>query len=148
MWRASVIAFVLALLGGRAYAPYFVLRDDFDRFDSNRWVVAKWRAPGDSHLNGSHFLASNAWIENGCLVLKLLQTEDPGGMGRVRSYGAEVATRERYGFGTYEWRARVGSTASTPLARGEQVSGGVTGLFNYEAPAGALRTEIDIEVEG
>lgn len=83
------------------------------------------------------------FVQNGYLVLKLLQMSDVN--GGVLSYGGQVHTRQKYGFGTYEWRARMGSTATVPIAEGGQVSGGVTGLFNY---TGAPNTEIDFEVEG
>jgi beta-glucanase (GH16 family) len=63
----------------------------------------------------------------------------------ISSKGGEIATIEKFGYGTYEYSVRASSTAATSDAIGTPVSGSITGCFNYLT---ASATEIDIEVEG
>lgn len=111
--------------------------------DETVWNVSTYSAPGNNTTNTGTFSASNIDLSSGMLRLKLSQTGTAG--TEVFSTGAEISTVQSYGYGTYEWVARMGSSASTPQAPGTNVSGGISGLFNY-APNSA--TEIDFELEG
>jgi len=113
--------------------PTFV--EDFSNLD--RWTVSFWEAPG-----GGKFIKANAVISNGMLCLKLQQTKTDAG---IASVGGEVATKEKFGYGTYEFEVKASSTAKSPTEVGSPVSGTITGCFNYAKDS---ITEIDMEVEG
>lgn len=133
--------------------------DDFDRssLTSGRkgkadqepvWVVSDRQAPGyrpSEHLG--RFDPAHVTLQGGYLALKLVQAVGAVDTNpdAVLSVGGQVHTQASYGYGTYEWRARMASTAPEPTAVGEPRSGGVSALFNY---ADNSRTEIDFEFSG
>jgi beta-glucanase (GH16 family) len=61
------------------------------------------------------------------------------------SVGAEIRSKQLFGYGTYVWVARAASTSATPNGSGAAVSGSVTDVFNYMDNS---QTEIDFEYEG
>jgi beta-glucanase (GH16 family) len=63
----------------------------------------------------------------------------------VISTGGMIHTKETFGYGTYEFCARMGSTATSPLATGNSASGSHSALFNYINDS---ETEIDMEAYG
>lgn len=101
---------------------------------SPRWQV----------INGGarNFSAANVDLSHGALGLKLSQQRV--GSGWV-STGAEVQTRQRYGFGEYTWVMRASSTSDTPDGPGKAQSGSTTAVFNFYNNS---ETEIDFEIEG
>lgn len=111
--------------------------DNFDKgvLDTTNWGVSTWGAP-----LGGMFSAANVDLSQKCLALKLWQNPVD-----LSSFGAELTSRRTFGFGTYEFLVRVGSTATTPDGPGASVSGGVSGLFNF---VNNSETEIDIEATG
>jgi len=125
--------------------PTFV--DDFSTLDTTKWTVSTWTAPGGNETHKGTWSADHAFIKDGMLCLKLTQEKVTSGVDRgdFLSIGGEIATKQSFGFGTYEFTARASSTAATPNAVGQPVSGSITGLFNY---ATRSLTEVDIEVEG
>lgn len=76
------------------------------------------------------------------LCLKLKQQQ--GGNG-VISTGAELQSKQAFGFGTYEWVMRTSSTSATPYGEGSAVSGQISSGFTF---IDASTTEIDFEIEG
>jgi endo-1,3-1,4-beta-glycanase ExoK len=121
-------------------------QDDFSfpTLDSTRWVIASGRAPG--YIGGSHigyYLPQNVSISNG--ILKLTLTQQAGtvdGQSGVISYGALVYSVKKCGYGTYEWRMKMSSTAANATDQGTAVSGSVSAGFNY---VNNSETEIDFE---
>jgi len=112
---------------------------------SKRWQVSSWWAPGYIPDNHEGFYeAENVSLQNGYLVLRLNQEIGPvdNNPAGVISHGAHVTTRQKYGYGTYEWRMRMSSTAATPTDPGTPVSGSVSAGFNY---VNNSETEIDFE---
>jgi endo-1,3-1,4-beta-glycanase ExoK len=110
-----------------------------DNFASlGNWTVSTWTAP-----QGGRFQADRVNINQGMLCLILTQTQNAD--GTWNSIGGEVACKTLMGFGTYEMEVRASSTAATPTALGNPVSGSITGIFNYVNDS---QTEIDFEVEG
>ena len=113
-----------------------------------RWAISNRQAPG--YKSGNHlgmFDPTHASIQDGRLVLMLTQetgTVDSNANG-VLSYGAEIYTQDTYGYGTYQWRVRMSSTATTALGNGVPKSGGVSAAFNY---VNNSETEIDFEFSG
>jgi len=119
-------------------APTFV--ETFQNLDN--WIVSTWEAPGANASHSGTFVASNVTCGPDGLRLALTQTK-PG--STVLSVGGEVASKQKFGYGRYEFVVRASSTGATAYADGSPVSGSITGCFNY---TNASQTEIDIEVEG
>ena len=115
--------------------------------DESRWIIATGQAPGfipDNHVG--YYLAENVKVENEYLRLRLTQTKEPdeGGNLWVVSSGALIYTKEIYGYGTYEWRMRMSSTADTLDGSGSPTTGSVSAGFVY---VNNSETEIDFEPE-
>ncbi len=106
--------------------------------DGNRWTIATWGAPA-----GGYFSAGNVDLSQGMLCLKLEQYRLSD--GTLVSYGGQIESNITYGYGTYQWTVRAGSTAVTPDGPGVAVSGGVSAGFNWINDS---QTEIDIEFAG
>lgn len=115
------IAFAAALVvisAHSAQAQGTSFRDDFDSFDSDRWLKS-------DHQQGlTDFDPNNVLVNSGYLRLKI-----PAGT----TGGAEIESRDYYGYGTYRARMRV---ADAPSA--------ITGFFLYSGTDPF--SEIDIEV--
>lgn len=122
-------------------SPLF--EDNFSRLDTTKWTVSTWAAPGANSTHRGTFSASNVFIKDGVLGLRLTQTRNTN--GTFSSVGGEIATKQSFGFGTYKMIVKASSTAASPDAVGNPVSGSITGCFNY-GPNSV--TEIDYEVEG
>jgi hypothetical protein len=87
----------------------------------------------------------NAALGINCLCLKMNQTSASVGNG------GEILSSASFGYGTYEFWARFGSTSSTPSGAGSAVSGGVSSTFllSQTNGGGAGYVEIDSpECEG
>jgi len=125
-------------------------QDDFNTsgLDPTRWVIASGQAPG--YIPGYHigyYDPSHVSVGGGHLTLTLTQTtgqvdSNPAG---VVSRGALIYTQFKCGYGTYEWTMRMSSTAASPTAPGEPVSGSVSAGFIY---VNNSQTEIDFEFSG
>ncbi|HEX9764572.1 MAG TPA: glycoside hydrolase family 16 protein [Candidatus Acidoferrales bacterium] len=126
--------------GGGAWEEHFN-----GPLDKKKWVISSWFAPG--YLPGNHqgyYDAENVTIQSGYLILKLWQEpgDVDGNPDGVISHGAHVTTKQKYGYGTYEWRMRMSSTATSPTGAGDPVSGSVSAGFSY---VNNSETEIDYE---
>lgn len=107
------------------------------------WVASNGGAPGNNSTNTGTFSSSHIDLSQGMLRLKLTQSGTAG--VAVTSVGGEISTTASYGYGTYEWVAKMGSTATTSQAVGTNVSGTISAMFNYATNS---VTEIDFELEG
>lgn len=124
-------------------------RDDFggNQVEGSRWVIANGQAPGyipNFHLGT--YEPAHVSVGGGFLALLLTQEigEVDGGSG-IRSKGALIYTNQTYGYGTYEWRMRMSSTATSPGGDGFPTSGSVSAGFVY---VNNSATEIDFEFSG
>lgn len=132
-------------------------RDDFDgtAVDTTFWTISNWEVgPGNHALHQGYFQPDRVTVQDGFLTLKLTQEyARRGRRNKVISRGGELTSKALYGFGTYEWRMRMGSTSSTPLGSCSAVpsecnpSGGVSAGFNYVNNGVQGITEIDFELE-
>lgn len=125
--------------------------------DTSNWQVST-ENPSFNDDGGvtvhAQFSAGNVDLTHGMLGLKLTCTVSGG----VATYTqGEVVSTKKYGYGTYTWVAREGSTATTPNGTGfsdvAHISGQISGLFNFFDDGGPYThadayTEIDFEVEG
>jgi len=116
--------------------------ENFDSLNQDMWIIADWRAPGNTGNHAGDFYPGNIDIIDGYLRIRVDQERNAAGM--FISSGGEIYTHQQFGYGTYEFRMRASTTSPTPYGEGEAVSGAVSASFVY-AP-GAV-TEIDIEFE-
>ncbi len=160
MWSVSAALMVsaivlpsLTLAKPRASAPAAKTaaswREDFSSatLNPNFWVVATGQAPGTiagvnlGDYDPTHVKIVPDSVGGSYLQLLLTQETAPSGTGTL-SHGALIYTRNKYGYGTYEWRMRMSSTADTPDGTGDSVSGSVSAGFVY---VNNSQTEIDFE---
>jgi endo-1,3-1,4-beta-glycanase ExoK len=110
---------VLALSGpSPAHAQGASFRDDFDDFDSSRWIKS------DHVLGLTDFDPANAVVADGQLRLNVPAST---------TGGAELESVDSYGYGSY--RARI-KAADAPSS--------ITGFYLYRSPD--YQAEIDIEI--
>ena len=115
----AVFAAVLVLLStGTAQAQGTSFRDDFDDFDSSRWIKS------DHVLGLTDFAPANVSVVNGFLRERI---------PALTTNGAEIESMEYYKYGTYRARIR---TADAPSS--------MTGFYLYRSPD--YYAEIDIEI--
>ena len=111
--------------------------------DQNNWFIDTGRAPGNvAGVNNGTLSAENVDLSTGMLRLKLTQTV-AGTL--ATSTGAEIRSKQSFGYGTYVWVARAASTSDTPRGAGSAVSGTVFDVFNFINDS---ETEIDFEYQG
>jgi endo-1,3-1,4-beta-glycanase ExoK len=109
----------------------------------DNWQVSDWVAPGTNTTHEGVFETDRVQLVDGYCVLRLDQTEIAP--GQFRSFGGELRTKETFGFGTYRMRVRAASDSADPTVPGNNISGTITGIFNW---VNRSETEIDIEFEG
>jgi beta-glucanase (GH16 family) len=126
--------------------PTFV--DTFNEgvLDTTKWVVSNYKtnnyAGGGSNVT---FSPRNIDLSGGSLRLEL--TQPTAGT----STGAEITTKLSFGYGTYEFSMRAGSTSPTSSGTGTTESGQISSTFiiHNPPPSYASITEIDApEIEG
>lgn len=126
--------------------PTFSDTFDAGALDTSKWIPSDWPAPGFIDLIHHGIFRPEALdFSHGCLRIKVSQTKNPD--GSVTSQGGELQSRQRFGFGTYEWILRASSTSETPEGSGLTVSGQISSGFIFQESDGY--TEIDSpEIEG
>jgi beta-glucanase (GH16 family) len=120
--------------------------DDFSggKLDLEKWTPGWWKATDSKHgLNLGSYKAENLDFSHGMLSIKITQTPDRE--EGILSSGALIFSKQRFGFGTYEFVMRMTSTSSTPDGRGEVRSGAISSGFIYRHTS---ETEIDLEFQG
>ena len=111
--------------------------------DPAKWFIDTGNAPGNiARVNQGTLSAGHVDLSTGMLRLTLTQSVADG---LATSVGAEIRSKQLFGYGTYVWVARAASTSATPKGAGSAVSGTVTDVFNYIDDS---QTEIDFEYEG
>lgn len=78
---------------------------------------------------------------NGVPVLCLKLSQSSAGA----SSGAEILTNQTFGYGTYEFCSRMGSTSSTPSGSGSSVSGSVSSTFLISNNNGGTTGYVEID---
>ena len=129
---------VLSLGAGTAAAQGW--EDYFEGIELHgRWTIEYQGRPGQlfgapGYLANKHvgyYDKDNVTLNQGALSLRLTQVEGNG--DEVISWGALIFTQEKYGYGTYEWKMRMSSTAlpTDPYGPGSPKSGSVSAGFIY-----------------
>jgi endo-1,3-1,4-beta-glycanase ExoK len=116
---------------------------DFNNGLGKAWRTASWPSPDSkTGLNHGTYVPENVDFIDGVLRLKVEQTQGPDG---VVSKGAAVWTRQKFGYGKYEFVMRMASESPTPNGSGKAGSGTVSSAFLYFQNS---ETEMDIEFLG
>jgi len=124
-------------------APTFTDTFSGGTLDASKWFVDTGRAPGNiAEVNSGTLSAEHVDLSTGMLRLTLHQRVS----GELAtSVGAEIRSKQLFGYGTYAWVARAASTSDTPNGAGSAVSGSVTDVFNF---INNSESEIDFEYQG
>lgn len=128
-----------------ATTPLF--SDDFDsgKLDTNKWKIATYPSP-DSHpdVNEGVYVPEALDFSQGMLTITSTQPRNHSGHrgGAQQSYGGAIISRERFGYGTYEFVMRMSTTAPTPDGKGKSQTGSVSSGFLYWNKS---ESEIDLE---
>jgi beta-glucanase (GH16 family) len=122
--------------------------DNFSTAGLNpRWTVGSGRAPG--YIPGEHqgvYAPERVTLGNGLIRMKLTQSQGlVDGVFGGTSRGALLSTKDKCGYGTYEWTMRMSSTASSAANPGAAIPGSVSAGFIY---VNNSQTEIDFEFTG
>jgi beta-glucanase (GH16 family) len=111
--------------------------------DQTKWLIDTGPAPGNiERVNHGTLSAEHVDLSTGMLRLKLTQNVS-GAL--ATSTGAEIRSKQLFGYGTYVWVARAASTSAMPRGAGSAISGTVFDVFNYINDS---ETEIDFEYQG
>jgi beta-glucanase (GH16 family) len=127
-----------------AFAQTF--SDDFraGKLDSGKWTIATYKSPDSKPgLNSGIYVAESFDFSRGMLCIKV--TQQRGEADNILSNGGAIISRERFGFGTYEFVMRMSSTAATPDGVGTAISGAISSGFVYYHNS---ESEIDLEFLG
>jgi beta-glucanase (GH16 family) len=126
--------------------PTFVDYFNEGKLDTSKWVISTYEsnnyAGGGSNVT---FSASNIDLSGGNLRMELTQPT------ASTSTGAEITTKLSFGYGTYEFSMRAGSTSPSSSGSGTTESGQISSTFiiHNPPPSYASITEIDApEIEG
>jgi beta-glucanase (GH16 family) len=146
LMRSSVVmlvALLFLLITAKAQPVSYHFSHDFNSGLGKAWRIASWQSPDSkSGLNHGTYVPENVDFVDGMLRLKVEQAQGPDG---VISKGAAVWTRQKFGYGTYEFVMRMASESPTPNGPGNPLSGTVSSAFLYFQNS---ETEMDIEFLG
>jgi hypothetical protein len=119
--------------------------DEFDagKLDTTKWTIATYKSP-DSKLgiNIGSYMSSSIDLTHGMLRISVQQHKTESG---VESSGGAIISKERFGFGIYEFVMRMSSTSPTPKGNGEALAGAISSGFLYYNKS---ESEIDLEFLG
>ena len=126
--------------------PTFVDYFNKGELDTSKWVLSNYEsnnyAGGGSNVT---FSPGNIDLSGGNLRMELTQPTSG------TSTGAEITTKLSFGYGTYEFSMRAGSTSPSSSGTGKTESGQISSTFiiHNPPPSYASITEIDApEIEG
>jgi beta-glucanase (GH16 family) len=124
-----------------AFAQSFSDSFQSGELDNAKWKVATYKSPDSKPgLNSGLYVPENLDFSQGMLCIKV--TQQKGGADQIRSYGGAIISRERFGFGTYEFVMRMSSTSATPDGPGVAKSGAISSGFIFYNNS---ESEIDLE---
>jgi len=127
-----------------AFAQTFSDNFSAGKLDASKWTVATYRSPDSKPgLNSGTYIPENLDFSRGMLCIKV--TQQKGGTDNILSYGGAIISKERFGFGTYEFVMRMSSTSATPDGTGAAISGAISSGFVFYNNS---ESEIDLEFLG
>ena len=119
--------------------------DDFGggKLDTHKWAIATYQSPDSKPgINQGRYSTANVDLQQGLLCIRVSQKVVDG---EVQSSGGAIISKDRFGFGTYEFEMRMSSTSPTPNGVGKPLTGAVSSGFLYYNKS---ETEIDLEFLG
>lgn len=119
--------------------------DDFSagKLDTSKWEIATYQSPDSKPgINQGRYVADAIDFAAGMLRIKVTQQETKG---VVQSFGGAIISKDRFGFGTYEFTMRMSTTAPSPNGLGKTLTGAISSGFLYYNNS---ETEIDLEFLG
>jgi len=120
--------------------------DDFSagKLDTSKWEIATYRSPDSkAGVNEGKYVADAFDFATGMLRIKVTQRQESNGL--VRSMGGAIISKERFGYGNYEFVMRMSTTADTPDGQGKTLTGAISSGFVYYNNS---ESEIDLEFLG
>ena len=120
--------------------------DDFraGKLDTSKWNIATYKSPDSKPgLNSGSYVPENLDFLRGMLCIKV--TQQKGRPVNILSHGGAIISKERFGFGTYEFVMRMSSTSATPDGVGTATSGAISSGFVFYNNS---ESEIDLEFLG
>ncbi|MBV8050452.1 MAG: glycoside hydrolase family 16 protein [Acidobacteriaceae bacterium] len=146
---AVILLGLAALIAGlasnlRAAEPVTFF-DDFSsgKLDNNKWDIATYHSPDSKPgINQGTYVADAIDFATGMLRIKVTQ-QDKNGV--VQSFGGAIISKNRFGYGTYEFVMRMSTTATKPDGEGKTLTGAISSGFLYYHNS---ESEIDLEFLG
>ena len=146
---AVAMVAVAALLAGLAInlsaAEPVTFFDDFSagKLDSSKWEIATYHSPDSKPgINQGTYVPDAIDFTTGMLRIKVTQQEKNG---VVQSLGGAIISKDRFGYGTYEFVMRMSTTAEKPDDTGKTLTGAISSGFLYYHNS---ESEIDLEFLG
>jgi len=128
-----------------ARAQNAIFSDDFTagKLDTNKWEIATYRSPDSKPgINQGMYVADAIDFTTGMLRIKVTQHE---ANGVVQSFGGAIISKQRFGYGTYEFIMRMSTTADSPNGEGKTLTGAISSGFVFYNNS---ESEIDLEFLG
>lgn len=120
-----------------APVPTFVDNFNGPALNKDNWIVSNWTSYNYGGAGSDvTFTSSNIDLSQGMLRMELNQPT------ATVSTGAEIQSKQTFGYGTYTTVMRMASTSPTASGAGGTVSGSDSSIFNY---INSSQTEIDTE---
>lgn len=95
--------------------PAFYDRFDGPSLDPTKWTIDNRPANGTMTGHKGYFTRDNLDFSTGMLRMKLVQGQSDDGFV---SYGASIQSKDKFGYGRYQFVMRMASTSPTPGAGG------------------------------
>lgn len=120
-----------------APVPTFVDNFNGPTLNTANWIVSNWTSKNYGGAGSDvTFTSSNIDLSQGMLRMELTQPT------ATTSTGAEIQSKQTFGYGTYTTVMRMSSTSSTASGAGGTVSGSDSSIFSY---INNSESEIDTE---
>jgi hypothetical protein len=119
--------------------------DEFNagKLDTTKWTIATYKSPDSKPgINQGFYVSSGIDFTQGMLRISVQQRKSESG---VDSSGGAIISKERFGFGIYEFVMRMSNTSPTPEGNGAALTGAISSGFLYYNKS---ESEIDLEFLG
>jgi len=123
--------------------PIFVDQFNEGVLDASKWSIATYGSPDSKPgINVGSYVTEAIDLSTGLLRIAVNQ-EKEGGV--VYSTGGAIISKDRFGYGDYEFEMRMSSDSPTPEGAGGARSGAISSAFIYNNRS---ESEIDLEFLG
>jgi len=154
-WPRALKFFAVSLLGTAILIVWLAVNlsaaesvtffDDFGagKLDTNKWDIATYHSPDSkAGINQGTYVADAIDFTTGMLRIKVRQQKKNG---VVQSLGGAIISKDRFGYGAYEFVMRMSTTAEKPDVGGKTLTGAISSGFLYYHNS---ESEIDLEFLG